>query len=75
MPTSTLTSTLTSRGRMLSVMSPTRRFTVGANMSKVFLGMDMPFRAKTRELEIEFLKNGIQKWDFFTYGTPADLML
>jgi hypothetical protein len=44
-------------------------------MSKVFLGMDMPFRAKTRELEIEFLKNGIQKWDFFTYGTPADLML
>jgi hypothetical protein len=35
--------------------------------------MDIPFRAK--KLEIGFLKNGIQKWDFFTYGAPADLVL
>jgi hypothetical protein len=37
--------------------------------------MDVPFRAKTRDLEIEFKKKGIQKWDFFTHGAPADLML
>jgi hypothetical protein len=51
------------------------RFGGGANISKVFLGMDIPFRAKTRELEIGFFLNGIQKWDFFTRGAPADLVL
>jgi hypothetical protein len=41
------------------------RFGGGANISKVFLGMDMPFRAKTRELEIEFLKKWNSEMGFF----------
>jgi hypothetical protein len=47
----------------------------GAYISNNFLGMNIRFRAKTRDLENGFLDFGIQKWDFLYYDTPAELML
>jgi hypothetical protein len=36
----------------------------GAYISNNFLGLNIRFRAKTRDLENGFLEFGIQKWDF-----------
>ena len=47
----------------------------GAYISNNFLGLNIRFRAKTRDLENGFLDFGIQKWDFLYYDTPAELML
>jgi hypothetical protein len=47
----------------------------GAYISNNFLGLNIRFRAKTRDLENGFLDLGIQKWDFLHYDTPAELMV